>query len=1033
MTTESFKRKLTAILSADVKGYSRLMGEDEAQTVKTITAYREVMATLIKQHRGRVIDSPGDNLLAEFASVVDAVQCAVAVQKEFHARNAELPENRRMVFRIGINLGDVIQEGERIYGDGVNIAARLEGLAEGGGICISGTTFDQIGKKLALGYEFLGEQTVKNIEKPVRAYKVLMEPEAVGKVIGEERPKPKHWRWAAIGGVVVLIIVAGILAVWHHYIRPQFEPASVEIMSFPLPDKPSIAVLAFDNLSADPAEDYLADGISENIITALSKIQELFVIARNSSFTYKGKPVKVKQVAEELGVRYVLEGSVQKSGDRIRVNAQLIDALKGHHIWSEQYNKHLNDLFTILDEISQEVAVALQVELTQGDQARIWHKTTDNLEAWGFATRGYSLFEHYIKEDNAKARELFEQALKLDPDYAFAWMMLAWTHWVDARFGFSQSRAESFKKAIEIGQRALSLDDTLPDVYALLGSIRLFQRQHEKAIAEGKKAVVLGPNNSEVHALFAMSLHYAGMFDEAIENFKKAMRLSPYYPGWYLYQLAESCYMTGKYEEAIASYKQGLDRARKHGRNPFIHHAGLAASFMSAGREDEAERHAEEVLKLNSTFSLEYMNNFNFYKDPTNQDRLLSAMRKAGLPEHPPLPLPDKPSIAVLPFVNMSEDPKQEYFSDGITEEIITALSKIPKLFVIARNSTFTYKNNPTKIQKVGRELGVKYVLEGSVRKAGDRVRITAQLVDAQSGNHLWAERYDRELKDIFALQDEISLKIITALQVNLTEGEQARLLAKGTDNLEAYLKLLQGREHVYRQNKEDNALANQLLQEAVALDPEYPKPYAFLATTHLNDVWLGSSKSPRESLTKAIELTRKAIALDDSYATAHGLLGHLYIITKQYDKGIAECERGVALDPNSAGALGWLGQNLYWADRPEEAIPVLEKAIRLNPFPPGWYLYNLAMAFRDMGRYEEAISACKKVFHREPKNVIARLVLAATYTLSGREEEARAEAAEILRIDPKFSLERLAKTRPHKNQANTKSFIDALRKAGLK
>jgi len=504
MATKDFKRKLTAILSADVKGYSRLMGEDEAQTVKTITAYREVMSTLIKQHRGRVIDSPGDNLLAEFASVVDAVQCAVAVQKEFQARNAELPENRRMVFRIGINLGDVIQEGDRIYGDGVNIAARLEGLAEGGGICISGTAFDQIGKKLALGYEFLGEQTVKNIEKPVRAYKVLMEPEAVGKVIGEERPKPKHWRWAAIGGVVVLIIVAGILAVWHHYVRPQFEPASVEIMAFPLPDKPSIAVLAFDNLSADPAEDYLADGISENIITALSKIQELFVIARNSSFTYKGKPVKVKQVAEELGVRYVLEGSIQKSGDRIRVNAQLIDALKGHHIWSEQYNKHLNDLFAILDEISQEVAVALQVELTQGDQARIWHKTTDNLEAWGFATRGYSLFEHYTKEDNAKARKLFEQALKLDPDYAFAWMMLAWTHWVDARFGFSQSRAESFKLAVELAQKALSLDETLADVYALLGSIRLFQRQHEKAIAEGKKAVVLGPNNSEVHALFAL-------------------------------------------------------------------------------------------------------------------------------------------------------------------------------------------------------------------------------------------------------------------------------------------------------------------------------------------------------------------------------------------------------------------------------------------------------------------------------------------------------------------------------------------------
>jgi adenylate cyclase len=421
------------------------------------------------------------------------------------------------------------------------------------------------------------------------------------------------------------------------------------------------------------------------------------------------------------------------------------------------------------------------------------------------------------------------------------------------------------------------------------------------------------------------------------------------------------------------------------------------------------------------------------YKDPAHLERRLNALRKAGMPEHPPLPLPDKPSIAVLPFVNMSDDPKQEYFSDGITEEIITALSKTPKLFVIARNSTFTYKGKPVKVQQVGRELGVKYVLEGSVRKAEDKVRVTAQLIDAKTEKHLWAERYDRELKDVFVVQDEITMKIITALQVELTEAEQARLLAKGTDNLGAFLKLLQGREHVYRQNKEDNALARQLFQEAIALDPEYPKPYAFLATTHLGDVWLGSSKSPRESLAKAIELTQKAIALDDSYATAHGLLGNLYIMTRQYDKGIAECERGVALDPNSAGALGWLGQNLYWADRPEEAIPVLEKAIRLNPIPPSWYLYNLAMAYRDTGRYEEAISACKKVLHREPKNVIARLVLTCTYSLSGLEEEARAGAAEILRIDPMFSLERLAKTRPHKNQANTERFIDSLRKAGLK
>jgi TolB-like protein/Tfp pilus assembly protein PilF len=381
----------------------------------------------------------------------------------------------------------------------------------------------------------------------------------------------------------------------------------------------------------------------------------------------------------------------------------------------------------------------------------------------------------------------------------------------------------------------------------------------------------------------------------------------------------------------------------------------------------------------------------------------------------------------------MSGDPEQEYFSDGISEDIITALSKVPQLFVIARNSTFTYKGKSVWIPTVGRELGVRYVLEGSVRKAGNKVRITAQLVDAKTGNHLWAEHYDRHLKDIFALQDEITMKIITALQVKLTEGEQARLLAKGTDNLGAYVKLLQGREHVYRMNKEDNALARELIKQAIVLDPRYPNAYAYLATTHLLDMWLGSSKSPRESLAQAIELTEKAIALDDSYATAHALLGYLFTMARRHNKGIFECERGVALDPNSASALAWLGTNLYWAGRPEDAIPVLEKAIRLNPFPPSWYLNTLAITYRDSGRYEEAILTCKKAIEGRPDNIFAYLVLAATYSLLGQEDKPRAASAEILRIDPKFSLDNLAKTRPHIDPANTARFIAALRKAGLK
>jgi len=406
MTEERVKRKLSAILSADVKGYSYLMGEDEVTTVRTLTAYREAMASLIGQYRGRVVDSPGDNLLAEFASVVDAVECAVKIQEELESRNTQLPENRRMEFRIGVNLGDVIQDGERIYGDGVNIAARIEGLAEPGGICISGSAYDQIENKLALGYEYMGKNEVKNIAKPVRVYKVPMEFGAAEAGVRRERKTgPKPWKRVALVAGIILFLAATAYAVWNFYLHPSTPPmevASEERMMFPLPKKPSIAVLPFDNMSGDPDQEYLADGISENIISALSYIPEMFVIARNSTFTYKGKPVKVQQVSEELGVRYVLEGSIQRSGGRIRVTAQLIDATTGQHLWAKRYDRDLKDLFSLQDEITLKILTALQVKLTEGEQARLW-STTENLEAWGNVIKGSNLFEQYTRQGNGRA------------------------------------------------------------------------------------------------------------------------------------------------------------------------------------------------------------------------------------------------------------------------------------------------------------------------------------------------------------------------------------------------------------------------------------------------------------------------------------------------------------------------------------------------------------------------------------------------------------------------------------------------------
>jgi len=352
---------------------------------------------------------------------------------------------------------------------------------------------------------------------------------------------------------------------------------------------------------------------------------------------------------------------------------------------------------------------------------------------------------------------------------------------------------------------------------------------------------------------------------------------------------------------------------------------------------------------------------------------LRSASVKVASAEKMAFPLPDKPSIAVLPFTNMSNDPKQDFFSDGITEEIINALSKVPKLFVIARNSTFTYKGKPVKVQQVSEELGVQYVLEGSVRKDGNNIRIAAQLIDALTGNHVWAERYDRNLTDIFAVQDEITKKIITAMQVKLTEGEQAQAHARGTKNLEAYLKYLQARELSTRLNPESNALAKQLAEEAIALDPMYAWAYSVLAHTHIADSWLGTSKSPGDSIEKSMELLQKAIILDDTCTDAHRLLGYTFSMIGQHDKAIDEGEKAIALNPNSADSHMQLGKILTFAGRYEESIPELKTAIRLNPIPPNIYLYSLGISYTLMGQYNEAITWCEKAVRREPNSLFAR------------------------------------------------------------
>jgi len=623
-TEEKITRKLRAILSADVKGYSLLMSDDEAFTVKTLKAYRVLMSEQIEQHTGRVVDAPGDNLLAEFASVVDAVQCAVEIQKILKAKNEDLPIDKRLEFRIGVNIGDVIQDGDSLYGEGVNIAARIEGLADAGGVCISRNSYDHIRNKLNYGYKYLGEHNVKNIETPVRVYKILMASEDAGKLIGEKSSiSQKKWPWLAVAIVALLI---GII-VWQFYYEklPPIEAASVENMAYPLPDKPSIAVLPFDNMTGDPEQEYFSDGISEEIITALSKTDQLFVIARNSTFSYKGKPVKVKQVAEELGVRYVLEGSVRKSEDQVRITAQLIDAISGHHLWAERYDIEMKNIFALQDEITLKIMSSLQIKLTEGEQARIWVKIR-NLNIFLKMNEALSLWRVGTMESHLRYGQIGQEIIDKYPESTIGYLILGWHHWFLAINGISP---ESIEKAFNLTQKVISIDEYSSGAHALLGSIYGVMRQYEKAISEGERSIELEPNGAMAHGLLGLTLLLSSRYDESIEYLNKGIRLNPLPAYWYFQHLGSCYFMKGQYEKALTYYEKALQRSP----NNLETYLSLAGTFAELERQDEAEAAAKKAIEIYHNFSIERYISAVPIKNQADLKKLGDALRKAGLPE----------------------------------------------------------------------------------------------------------------------------------------------------------------------------------------------------------------------------------------------------------------------------------------------------------------------------------------------------------------------------------------------------------------
>jgi adenylate cyclase len=583
-TEQKVTRKLKAIFSADVKGYSLLMADDELATIQTLKDYRNVMSTCIEQHGGRVVDAVGDNLLAEFGSAVDAVQCAVEVQRELKDKNKELPEDNMLEFRIGINIGDVIQDGDRIFGDGVNIAARIEGLADPGGVSISRNAYDHIKNKLKLDYHYFGEHAVKNIKQPVRVYKVLLDSDSSKPLVEEP---------------------------------------------LELPDKPSIAVLPFMNMSGDPSQEYFSDGLTEQIINGLCKVLNLFVIARNSSFAYKGKSVNVQQVGKELGVRYVLEGSVQRAGDRVRITSQLIDTKTGYHLWSENYDRDLADIFALQDEITIKLMQVVSVKLTTGEQARLWEGATSNIQAYDRCMRGIDYFYRLNEKDNKQAQQFFREAINIDKAYADAYTLLGFTHISDLSYSWSKSPKKSFEQAATCADKALALNDSFDGPHSLLGWIYLFKRQHDEAIKEGERAIELNPNGAEAHANLAFILICSDKTDLAIKLLKRAFRLNPIPPPHYYNFLALANRNNGQHEKAIELSKKILIGYPDH----LLAYIILASSYSFLNRAEDAHKVVKEVLRIDPDFSLERWSKIIPYKHQETVDKIVEALRKAGLPE----------------------------------------------------------------------------------------------------------------------------------------------------------------------------------------------------------------------------------------------------------------------------------------------------------------------------------------------------------------------------------------------------------------
>ena len=646
MTNQAVERRLAAIMAADVVSYSRLMGADEVGTLGSLKAHRrELIDPAIVGHRGRIVKTTGDGLLVEFPSVVDAVACAVAIQRGMLGRNAGVPADKSVIFRIGINVGDIIIDGNDIFGDGVNIAARLESLCEPGGLCISRTANEQVRDKLALAFTDLGEQTMKNIAHPVRVFSLAANdietlPEQETQLSGDTtRPLlqsvPLRRRRAllmSVAGVLIVLLIAGSWFVWQH----SSSSTGIAVSR----DRPSIAVLPFENMGGDPEQAYFADGMTEDLITDLSKVGGLLVIARNSAFAYRGKVRDIREIAKTLGVRYVLEGSVRRSGGDVRVNAQLIDATTGGHVWAERYDGEMKNVFGLQDQVTRNVVSALAVKLTKEDRERTARRSTENAEAYDTFLKGWQHYLRQTPEDFRTAIDYFKKAIELDPKYGRAYAALAATYWEastrywDLALGFARHQ-EARHQAEQFLAKAM-LNPT-PLAHQVASAMLLQGQQHSEAIAEAKLAIAADPNDADAYIALANALSFTGKAAEALDQVERAMRLNPHYPPQYLYQRGLARFAMKQLEKAAAD----LEQAIRHNRNDYWSQRLLLATYGLLGRRADADKTIDSIkagtkqgrLAFYDPLTIRATTYWYPFAENSDAERFAEGLRKAGIPE----------------------------------------------------------------------------------------------------------------------------------------------------------------------------------------------------------------------------------------------------------------------------------------------------------------------------------------------------------------------------------------------------------------